>query len=90
MVSFLRRSREGDIVVFVVNATPLVRYDYRLGVPQAGFYREIINTDAETYGGSNVGNLGGMQSEPEPWMAREHSMLIHLPPLATSAFKLEP
>ena len=58
VVSFLRKSREGDVVVFVVNATPLVRYDYRLGVPHAGFYREIINTDAETYGGSNVGNHG--------------------------------
>ena len=90
VVSFFRRSREGDIVVFVVNATPQVLYNYRLGVPQAGYYREIINTDAETYGGSNVGNLGGMQSEPQPWMAREHSVLIHLPPLATSAFRLEP
>ena len=51
------------MVVFVVNATPVVRYNYRLGVPEAGFYREIINTDAETYGGSNVGNLGGVRSE---------------------------
>jgi 1,4-alpha-glucan branching enzyme len=90
VVSFFRRSREGEIVVFVVNATPQVLYSYRLGVPQAGYYREIINTDAETYGGSNVGNLGGVKSEPQPWMAREHSVLIHLPPLATSAFKLEP
>ncbi len=90
VVSFFRRSREGEIILFVVNATPQVLYNYRVGVPQAGYYREIINTDAETYGGSNVGNLGGVQSEPQPWMAREHSVLIHLPPLATSAFKLEP
>jgi len=89
VVSFFRRSREGEIVVFVVNATPQVLYHYRVGVPKAGYYREIINTDAETYGGSNVGNLGGVQSEPQAWMAREHSVLIHLPPLATSAFKLE-
>ncbi len=89
VVSFLRKSREGDIVAFVVNATPVVRYNYRLGVPEAGFYREIINTDAETYGGSNVGNLGGVQSEDLPWMGREHSVLIQLPPLATVAFKLE-
>lgn len=89
VVSFLRRSREGEIVVFVVSATPVVRYDYRLGVPHAGFYREIINTDSETYGGSNVGNYGGVRSENRPWMAREHSILIHLPPLATLAFKLE-
>jgi 1,4-alpha-glucan branching enzyme len=89
VVSFLRRSRQGEIVVFAVAATPVVRHDYRLGVPYAGFYREIINTDAETYCGSNVGNYGGVQSENIPWMAREHSILIHLPPLATVAFKLE-
>ena len=89
VVSFMRKSRAGDIIAFVVNATPLVRYNYRLGVPQSGFYREVINTDAETYGGSNVGNYGGAQSENTPWMAREHSILIQLPPLATVAFKLE-
>jgi 1,4-alpha-glucan branching enzyme len=89
VVSFLRRSREGEIVVFVVNATPMVRYDYRLGVPEPGFYREIINTDGETYGGGNVGNYGGQQSEHTAWMGREHSILIQLPPLATVAFKLE-
>jgi 1,4-alpha-glucan branching enzyme len=66
-----------------------VRYEYRLGVPSGGFYREIINTDAETYGGSNVGNLGGVQSENVAWMGREHSLLINLPPLASVAFKLE-
>jgi 1,4-alpha-glucan branching enzyme len=89
VVSFLRKSRDGDVVAFVVNATPVVRYNYRLGVPEPGFYREIINTDGETYGGSNVGNLGGLQSEAHEWMGREHSILIHLPPLATLAFKLE-
>jgi 1,4-alpha-glucan branching enzyme len=88
-VSFLRKSREGEMIAFVVNATPQVRYNYRLGVPESGFWREIINTDAETYGGSNVGNYGGVRSENVPWMAREHSILIHLPPLATVAFKLE-
>jgi len=89
VVSFLRKSRGGDIIAFVVNATPVVRYNYRLGIPEPGLYREIINTDGETYGGSNVGNLGVVQSENVPWMGREHSILIHLPPLATLAFKLE-
>jgi len=89
VVSFLRKSRNGDIIAFVVNATPVVRYDYRLGVPERGFYREIINTDAETYGGSNIGNFGGVQAQDVPWMGREYSILIHLPPLATLAFKLE-
>ena len=80
----------GEMIVFIVNATPMVRHNYRLGVPRAGFYREIINTDADTYGGSNVGNLGGIQSEDRPWMGREHSILIQLPPLATLAFKPDP
>ncbi|PYL26803.1 MAG: hypothetical protein DMF37_00750 [Verrucomicrobia bacterium] len=66
VVSFLRKSRDGDAVAFVVNATPVVRYNYRLGVPESGFYREIINTDAETYGGSNVGNFGGVQTQDVP------------------------
>ncbi len=89
VVAFMRKSRNGDVIAFVVNATPMVRNDYRLGVPHAGFYREIINTDAETYGGSNVGNLGGKNSEPTPWMGREHSIPINLPPLATVAFEWE-
>jgi 1,4-alpha-glucan branching enzyme len=89
VVAFLRKSRSGEMIAFVVNATPLVHYNYRLGVPESGFYREIINTDSETYGGSNVGNYGGARSENIPWMAREHSVVIQLPPLAAVAFKLE-
>jgi len=89
VVSFVRKSREGEMIVFIVNATPVVRHNYRLGVPRPGFYREIINTDAETYGGGNVGNLGGVRSEGVHWMGREQSILIQLPPLATLAFKGE-
>ena len=55
------------MIIFVVNATPVVRHGYRLGVPGAGFYREIINTDAETYGGSNIGNMGGLLAADFPW-----------------------
>jgi 1,4-alpha-glucan branching enzyme len=57
VVSFLRKSARRRRCRFIVNATPVVRYNYRLGVPIAGFYREIINTDGETYGGSNVGKV---------------------------------
>jgi 1,4-alpha-glucan branching enzyme len=88
-VAFIRKSRQGEIVVFAVNATPQVLHGYRLGVPQAGYYREIINTDAETYGGSNVGNMGGLHASDEPWQGRNHSLMIEVPPLATVAFKLE-
>ncbi len=89
VISFMRKSQEGEIIVFVINATPQVLHDYRLGVPQTGYYRELINTDAETYGGSNVGNFGGMQSQSHAWMSRDHSIVMQLPPLATIAFKLE-
>ena len=89
VVAFMRRSRDGGAIVFAVNATPMVRHGYRLGVPGAGFYREIINTDAETYGGSNVGNMGGFEAEDFAWQGRTHSLMISLPPLAVVAFKRE-
>jgi len=89
VVAFLRRSREGEILVFVVNATPIVRYNYRIGLPDDGFYREIINTDGETYGGSNVGNLGGLAAEAVEWQGRTHSVVVNLPPLAVVGFKRE-
>ena len=89
VVVFLRRSRVGDIIVFIVNATPQILHGYRIGVPEGGFYREIINTDGETYGGSNVGNMGGLHASDQPWSGRTHSLMIEVPPLATLAFKLE-
>ena len=62
VISFLRRDRDGgDIVLAVSNFTPVVRESYRIGVPEPGLYREVINTDAEDYGGSGVGNLGGVR-----------------------------
>jgi 1,4-alpha-glucan branching enzyme len=57
--------------------------------PESGFYGEIINTDSQTYSGSNVGNFDGLHSEAREWMGREHSIVIHLPPLATLAFKVD-
>ncbi|MDQ2868855.1 MAG: 1,4-alpha-glucan branching protein GlgB [Verrucomicrobiota bacterium] len=89
VVAWLRKSSEGEIIVFLVNATPVVHYGYHIGAPKGGYYREIINTDAETYGGSNVGNLGGITATPEPWQGREHSLFVNLPPLACVALKWE-
>ncbi|MCB1230556.1 MAG: 1,4-alpha-glucan branching protein GlgB [Verrucomicrobiae bacterium] len=83
LFSFIRRSRNGGEVVVVVNATPVVRRDYRLGVGTAGYYTEIFNSDAEVYGGTNVGNLGGVHSEPIESHWREHSLVLQIPPLAT-------
>jgi 1,4-alpha-glucan branching enzyme len=87
VVAFLRKSREGSMLAFAVNATPVVRGGYRLGVPAPGWYQEIINTDAQTYGGGNIGNFGGVHSDPIPWQGRQHSICVTLPPLAVTAFK---
>jgi len=56
-------------------------------VPQPGFYKEVLNTDAAIYGGSNVGNQGGLYSDPVPQTGREHSIALTLPPLATVFLK---
>ncbi len=80
--SWVRKGREGDKpVVAVINMTPLER-SYRLGLPQAGKWREILNTDAEAYGGGNRGNLGGVTTERTPWHGQTQSALVTLPPLS--------
>ncbi len=90
VVSFIRKSRAGEVILFVVNATPMVRESYRVGVPGAGFYQEILNTDAETYGGSNVGNCGGLHADEGMWQNRSHSLGMRLPPLSVVGFKQVP
>jgi 1,4-alpha-glucan branching enzyme len=84
VLSFLRRDRTGGKIVTVVcNFTPVVRSGYRLGVPKPGWYVERVNTDAAVYGGSNVGNSGGVPSAPVPAHGRPYSLQLTLPPLAT-------
>jgi 1,4-alpha-glucan branching enzyme len=80
-------SQNGDVIVFIINATPVPREGYRVGVSQSGFYEEILNTDAQTYGGSNLGNYGGCPSEEVPWQGRGHSLMLRLPPLALLGLK---
>ncbi len=87
VIAFMRKARTGPPLVFVINATPVVREGYRIGVPGEGFYEEILNTDAETYGGSNAGNYGGMHAEPISWQGQSHSVMLRLPPLATVGLK---
>ncbi len=89
VVAFLRKSAAGQTIIFVMNATPVVRNGYRIGVPRQGYYREILNTDAEVYGGSNIGNYGGIPSEPVAWQGREHSLQVELPPLGIVGFLFE-
>ncbi len=81
--AFVRRDAEGNEMLVVSNFTPVVRYDYRIGVAQPGCYREVINTDSAYYGGSNLGNQGAVFTTTAPMHQREHSLSLLLPPLAT-------
>ncbi|REJ96390.1 MAG: 1,4-alpha-glucan branching protein GlgB [Planctomycetota bacterium] len=86
--AFCRHGRDvNDVVVVVMNMTPVPRQSYRVGVPRGGFYREILNSDAQIYGGSNLGNVGGCASEPVPMHGRQHSVHVTLPPLAMLILK---
>jgi len=88
VLSFLRRARNPEEFVLVVgNFTPVVRENYRVGVPRAGFYREILNSDSKYYEGTDVGNAGGVQAEPVPWNDRPYSITLRLPPLAVMFLK---
>ena len=87
ILSWVRRDRSGNFVVCITNFTPVIRYDYRLGVPQEGTYVEMINTDGEIYGGSNVGNSGAIVAEQGAMHGRPFSLKLTLPPLATLILK---
>jgi 1,4-alpha-glucan branching enzyme len=88
VLSFLRRARNtGDFVVAICNFTPVVRENYRVGVPELGLYREILNSDSEFYDGTNVGNAGLVAADPVPWNGRAYSLKLTLPPLAAIYFK---
>ncbi|HEY4619267.1 MAG TPA: alpha amylase C-terminal domain-containing protein, partial [Nitrospirota bacterium] len=88
IVSFLRRGKNpDDILIFVYNFTPVRREGYRIGAPVSGYYKEILNSDSENYGGSNTGNAGGVWSTPIPWQGRPHMLELTLPPLGMIALK---
>lgn len=87
VIAFMRKSRGGDLLLFVINATPVVREDYRVGTNGDGFYEEIVNTDSATYGGGNVGNFGGTYAEPIAWQGKSHSLTLRLPPLGVVGLK---
>jgi 1,4-alpha-glucan branching enzyme len=82
VISMIRRARDRqDYTVMVVNFTPVPRPSYLVGVPAGGWYREILNSDAELYGGSNMGNGGGIHAEPVAAHGFEHSVRLVIPPL---------
>ena len=88
VLTFLRRGG-GRILIVALNFTPVPRAGYRIGVPHPGYYREVLNTDAAPYGGTNTGNLGGVHTEDLPWMGHPCSLCITLPPLAAVALAPE-
>jgi 1,4-alpha-glucan branching enzyme len=83
VLSILRRSRSDPdrMVVIALNFTPVPRYNYMIGVPRRGHWREILNSDAELYGGSGQGNMGGVDASPIPLHGRRWSVSLTLPPL---------
>ena len=86
LLSYMRRGRNGELAIVVFNLTPVPRTAYRIGLPQNGAYREIFNSDAHHYGGSNLGNAGRIHAEHQPWMGQTYSAEITLPPLAGVVF----
>jgi 1,4-alpha-glucan branching enzyme len=86
-LSFIRWSAGGEPLVCLCNFSPIVRYGYRVGLPRAGSWREVLNTDASAYGGSNVGNLGLVEAEQIGWDGQPASAQVTLPPLATVWFE---
>jgi 1,4-alpha-glucan branching enzyme len=75
-----------DVAVCVMNLSPIPREGYRIGLPKQGRWREALNTDAEHYGGSNVGNYGGVEAEDMGWMSQPYSAAITMPPLGVMWF----
>jgi 1,4-alpha-glucan branching enzyme len=89
VVSMLRRARDpNDCTVMVTNFTPVPRQGYRIGVPAAGRYAEILNSDSEIYGGSNVGNAGGVEAEAHPMHGFDYSISLAVPPLGSVLLKM--
>lgn len=89
VVSFIRRDGEGHLLVLVANFTPVMRVDYRIGLPTGGVWREALNSDAEIYGGSGVGNMGRVEAEKEEFHGRPYSAKLTIPPLGCIVLKPE-
>lgn len=88
IVAFVRKSRSPDnFIVCVYNFTPVPRRQYRVGVPAGGSYREILNSDAELFGGNNLGNSGWIQADPVSWHRKPYSVCLTLPPLGCVMLK---
>jgi 1,4-alpha-glucan branching enzyme len=87
IISFIRKGHN-SFAIIALNFTPVPRENYRIGVPAPGNYKEIFNSDAACYGGSNLGNGAGVAAEPTAWMNQQHSVVLSLPPLAGIVLEL--
>jgi 1,4-alpha-glucan branching enzyme len=90
VISFLRRAKNpADVSLFICNFTPVPRYDYRVGAPVNGYWREALNSDAVPYGGSGQGNMGGVEAAPLPMHGRPFSLSLAIPPLGVLILRPE-
>ncbi len=88
IISYIRRGKDSrNLILVACNFTPVVRSNYKVGVPGKGFWREVLNSDAKEYGGSGQGNLGGVEARPIPLHKREYSISVTLPPLSVLVFR---
>ena len=91
VLSFVRQTPDGKgRLAVILNLTPEVRAGYRIGLPEGGHWREVLNTDSQVYGGSNQGNLGGVNAEAQPVHNQPFSAAFTLPPLSVIAFRTGP
>ena len=82
VLAFARTSKHGErVIAIVLNLSPLPREQYRIGLPRAGRWREVLNSDSELYGGGNVGNFGSIETDALPWGGQPVSAALTLPPL---------
>jgi 1,4-alpha-glucan branching enzyme len=90
VLSLIRKGEsDEEMILVVLNFTPVPRLGYRVGVPKEGRWIEILNSDALEYGGSGAGNLGAVKADPIPFHGRPSSLVLTLPPLGALFFKLE-
>ncbi len=88
IISFMRKGKNPENIVLVVcNFTPIVRSNYKIGIPSGGFWKERLNSDGKEYGGSGQGNLGGVEAKPIPFHKREFSISLTIPPLSVLVFE---
>jgi len=88
IISFIRKGKSTDEIILVVcNFTPVPRYNYQIGVPRGSFWKEVLNSDAKIYCGSDHGNFGGVEASPTPVYGKNYSLSLTLPPLSVIFFK---